>query len=225
MKLILVGPPGAGKGTQGERLAVALRVPRIATGDILRAAVDSGTALGASARPYLDRGELVPDEVVVGLVEERLSRPDCTNGFILDGFPRTLSQAETLDKMLAASRHGPVDRCLLLDVDDDVVVRRLSGRRVCGNCGQPYHVDTGLGFDGKCTRCGAELIQRSDDREDTIRARLAVYKAQTEPLTEHYSRAGALDRIRADGSADEVFQQLTGRVEQIRRRQCEPRRI
>ncbi|MFN7955485.1 MAG: adenylate kinase [bacterium] len=212
MKLILVGPPGAGKGTQGERLAAALGVPRVATGDILRAAVDSGSALGASAKPYLDRGELVPDEVVVGLVAERLNQPDCARGFILDGFPRTVGQAETLDRMLAASPHGAVDRCLLLDVDDEVVVRRLGGRRVCGSCGKPYHVDTGLGLGGKCTRCGADLIQRTDDREDTIRARLAVYKAQTEPLTDHYQRAGALERIRADGTADQVFDQLTSRL-------------
>lgn len=215
MRLILVGPPGAGKGTQGERLACALGVPRIATGDILRAAVETKSALGLAARPFLDRGELVPDDVVVGMVRERLNLEDCARGFILDGFPRTVAQAEALDRMLEATSHRRLDCCILLEVDDELVVKRLGGRRVCSSCGTPYHVDTGLGDDGRCTRCGAPLVQRSDDREDTIRARLAVYAAQTQPLTEHYRRAGLLEAIRADAPADRVFADLTDRLRSL----------
>lgn len=216
MKLILVGPPGAGKGTQGERLASALGVPRIATGDILRAAVDTRSALGLAAKPFLDRGELVPDEVVVDMVRDRLNLEDCAKGFILDGFPRTVAQAQALDKMLGATSHQRLDCCLLLEVDDEVVVKRLSGRRVCSSCGTPYHVDTGLGDGGHCTRCGAVLVQRSDDREDTIRARLAVYAAQTQPLTEYYLQAGMLEAVRADAPADRVFADLTARLRRLK---------
>lgn len=216
MKLILVGPPGAGKGTQGERLASALGVPRIATGDILRAAVETKSSLGLTAKPFLDRGELVPDDVVVGMVRERLNLQDCANGFILDGFPRTVAQAQALDKMLEATSHKRLDCCLLLEVDDELVVKRLSGRRVCSSCGTPYHVDTGLGAEGRCTRCGAMLVQRSDDREDTIRARLAVYAAQTQPLTEYYRRAGMLEAVRADAPVDRVFADLTSRIHRLR---------
>ena len=215
MKLILVGPPGAGKGTQGERLATALGVPRIATGDILRAAVETKSPLGLAAKPFLDRGELVPDDVVVGMVKERLNLNDCAHGFILDGFPRTVTQAEALDRMLEATNHKRLDRCLLLEVDDELVVKRLSGRRVCSACGTPYHVDTGLGDGGRCTRCGAQLVQRSDDREDTIRARLAVYAAQTQPLTEYYRRAGMLEAVRADAPVEKVFGELAERLRQL----------
>ncbi len=214
MKLILVGPPGAGKGTQGERLAGALGVPRIATGDILRAAVETKSPLGSSAKPFLDRGELVPDEVVVDLVRDRLARSDCAKGFILDGFPRTVNQARALDSMLASTVHGGIDRCLLLRLDDETVVRRLSGRRVCSSCHTPYHVDTGLGDEGRCTKCGSELVQRSDDREETIRARLAVYATQTEPLTEHYRQLGLLETVEADGPVDQVFGELMKRIRQ-----------
>ncbi|ADU52353.1 Adenylate kinase [Thermaerobacter marianensis DSM 12885] len=204
MRWIFLGPPGAGKGTQAARLAQRAGVPQIATGDMFRAAVREGTPLGLQAKRYMDAGQLVPDDVTLGLVRERLSQPDCRAGFLLDGFPRTVAQAEGLKDVLAGLGVG-LDGVLYFDVPDAVVVERLSGRRVCPACGATYHVR----FDpprveGRCDRCGAELVQRPDDREETVRQRLAVYRRQTEPLVNYYREAGLLHTVAADRPIDQV---------------------
>ncbi|PZN09417.1 MULTISPECIES: adenylate kinase [Thermaerobacter] len=204
MRWIFLGPPGAGKGTQAARLAQRAGVPQIATGDMFRAAVREGTPLGREAKRYMDAGQLVPDHVTLGLVRERLAQPDCRAGFLLDGFPRTVAQAEGLEAVLAELGVG-LDGVLYFDVPDAVVVERLSGRRVCPACGATYHVR----FDppqveGRCDRCGAELVQRPDDREETVRQRLEVYRRQTQPLVDYYRDAGLLHTVAADRPIAEV---------------------
>jgi len=182
MKLILLGPPGAGKGTQAKLLAERLEIPQIATGDILRAAVKQGTPMGLKAKGFMDAGSLVPDEVVVGIVRERLQQVDCARGFILDGFPRTVAQAEALKEMLASLGKN-LNAVISLEVDNEALVRRLTGRRTCQECGRGFHVDFDPPkTDGTCDACGGELYQRDDDREETIRRRLEVYTDQTQPL-------------------------------------------
>jgi len=200
MKLILLGPPGAGKGTQAKMLTDRFKIPQISTGDILRAAVKEGTPMGVKAKGFMDAGGLVPDEVVVGIVRERLQMADCAAGFILDGFPRTVPQADALKDTLA-DLNKDLDAVISLEVDSEALVERLTGRRTCRDCGRGYHVK----FDppavpGKCDACGGELIQRDDDREETIRKRLEVYKAQTSPLIAYYREAGLLGTI--DGMQD-----------------------
>ena len=197
MKLILLGPPGAGKGTQAKMLTERFAIPQIATGDILRGAVQAGTPLGVQAKAFMDAGALVPDDVVIGIVRERLQQADCHQGFILDGFPRTVAQADALQGSLAALGRQ-LDRVVSLTVDADALVARLTGRRTCRGCGRGYHVafDPPRSAD-RCDACGSELYQREDDREATIRKRLAVYAQQTEPLIEYYRAAGAL--IELDG--------------------------
>ncbi len=187
MKLILLGAPGAGKGTQSANITEKYGIPAIATGDILRAAVKAGTKLGLEAKSYMDAGKLVPDEVVIGLIKEKLATDDCKNGFILDGFPRSIPQAEALDAMGIS-----VDVVLSLEVADEKIVERMSGRRVCG-CGASYHV-TYLPpkTEGICDKCGAELYIRADDAEATVRKRLETFHAQTEPLKEYYGAKGIL---------------------------------
>jgi len=200
MKMILLGPPGAGKGTQAARLVERYAIPQISTGDILRQAVKSGTPMGIKAKEYMDAGALVPDSVVVGIVQERLQQADCTDGFILDGFPRTVPQAEALKKTLVDLNKG-LDAVISLDVDVDVLVERLTGRRTCKACGWGCH----LKFDppsteGVCDKCGAELIQRDDDKEDTIRNRMQVYADQTLPLVAFYRQEKLLSEV--DGMQD-----------------------
>jgi len=195
MKLILLGPPGAGKGTQAKLLSERLSVPQIATGDILRAAVKQGTPMGLKAKAFMDAGALVPDDVVVGIVRERLQEEDCSGGFILDGFPRTAAQAEALKEMLA-SLGKSLEAVISLEVDTEALVRRLTGRRTCRECGRGFHVD----FDppkaeGACDACCGELYQRDDDREETIRRRLEVYAEQTQPLIDYYRREGLLTPV------------------------------
>jgi adenylate kinase len=192
MKLILLGPPGAGKGTQAKMLTDQFAIPQISTGDILRAAVKDGTAMGLKAKEFMDAGGLVPDEVVVGIVRDRLQEADCVNGFILDGFPRTVPQADALQSSLA-EMSKELDRVISLDVDTEALVERLTGRRTCKECGRGYHVT----FDpsreeGKCDACGGILFQRDDDKEATIRKRLQVYADQTSPLIDYYRDAGVL---------------------------------
>jgi adenylate kinase len=192
MKLILLGPPGAGKGTQAKMLTKQFLIPQISTGDILRAAVKDGTAMGLKAKEFMDAGGLVPDEVVVGIVRDRLQEKDCVNGFILDGFPRTVPQADALQDSLA-EMGKELDRVISLDVDAEALVERLTGRRTCKECGRGYHVT----FDpssvvGKCDACGGVLFQRDDDQEETIRKRLQVYADQTSPLINYYRDAGVL---------------------------------
>ena len=204
MRLVLVGPPGAGKGTQAEFVATHLRVPKISTGDIFRANVSSGTPLGQRAKEYMDRGDLVPDEVTVAMVRDRLSEDDASKGFLLDGFPRNVPQAQVLEQMLLEMGTA-LDVVLELVVDDEEVVRRLSGRRTCRGCSHVWHVD----FDpptveSVCDACGGELFQRDDDREETIRHRLEVYYEQTAPLVGHYAERGVLVGIDATGPVDDV---------------------
>jgi len=192
MKLILLGPPGAGKGTQAKMLTEEFSIPQISTGDILRAAVKDGTPMGRKAKEYMDAGGLVPDEVVVGIVRDRLQEADCAKGFILDGFPRTVAQADALSVSLQEMNKG-LDRVISLDVDTEALVERLTGRRTCKDCGRGYHVK----FDppreaGACDACAAGLFQRDDDQEDTIRKRLQVYTDQTSPLISYYREAGVL---------------------------------
>ena len=188
MKLILLGAPGAGKGTQAEIISETLRIPTISTGNIIREALKSGTELGRKAKGYMDSGQLVPDDIVIGIIRDRLAQPDCADGFILDGFPRTIPQAEALDRMGVA-----IDRVIEIEVADDTIARRVSGRRICPNCGSSYHVDYKRPtVEGICDRCGDTLVQRQDDRPDTVRERLSVYHEQTEPLKSYYAAAGKL---------------------------------
>ncbi|WP_026120330.1 adenylate kinase [Nocardiopsis potens] len=208
MRAVLVGPPGAGKGTQAQILASELSIPKVSTGDIFRANVSGGTELGKRAKSYMDRGDLVPDEVTNEMVRARLGEPDAREGFLLDGFPRNVAQAETLDGMLKEMGTG-LDAVLELKVDEDEVVKRLSGRRSCRECGRVYHLDYDPpAKEGVCDACGGELYQRDDDREDVIRHRLQVYREQTEPLVAFYEEQGVLVTIEAIGEVTEV----TGRA-------------
>jgi len=216
MRLVFLGAPGAGKGTQAKRLVEKYGIPQISTGDLLRAAVAAGTPLGKEAKAYMDRGELVPDSVVLGMVKERLSQDDCKKGFILDGFPRNVAQAEALDKMLA-EMNMPLDLALNLDVPFDDLMKRLTGRRTCKSCGQMYNIYySPPKVEGKCDKCGGELFQRDDDKEETIRKRLEVYKAQTEPLIEYYSKKGILKSVSGTGSIDEIFNNICAILEKIK---------
>ncbi|GAA4621355.1 adenylate kinase [Actinoallomurus vinaceus] len=204
MRIVLVGPPGAGKGTQAQFISSHLSVPKISTGDIFRANVSGNTPLGRKAKEYMDRGDLVPDEVTIAMVRDRLAEDDAQEGFLLDGFPRNVPQAETLKKILSEMDQR-LDLVLELVVENDEVVRRLSGRRTCRKCGRIWHV----AFDppskeGVCDVCGGELFQRDDDREETIRHRLEVYQEQTAPLASFYADEGILVGIDATGPVEEV---------------------
>ena len=205
MRIILVGPPGAGKGTQAEKIVAKYNVAHISTGDILRANVKAGTELGKKAKSFMDAGALVPDDVIVGMIRGRLAEDDCKNGFILDGFPRTVPQAEALDSLLA-EMGIKLDGVILLDVDDDTVVERLCGRRMCKKCGRIFHVSFKPSSKGDlCDECGGELYQRDDDKEEVIRQRLAVYHSQTAPLVDYYGKAGLLLRVPGAEAGDKVL--------------------
>jgi len=200
MRIILLGPPGAGKGTQAKAITERLAIPQISTGDILRAAVRDGTPMGVRAKVFMTSGELVPDEVVVGIVCERIQQPDCSSGFILDGFPRTVAQADALGKTLVQMAY-PLQAVISLNVDEEVLVERLTGRRSCRSCGLGYHVKFNPSQRPNCCdACGSELYQRDDDREETIRHRLLVYREQTAPLIAYYSEQGLLFSL--DGMED-----------------------
>jgi adenylate kinase len=207
--IVLLGAPGSGKGTQAERLVARHGLPHISTGDMLRAAIAGGTAMGREAKRFMDAGELVPDEVVIGVVRERLAEPDARDGFVLDGFPRTLEQAGRLEALLDEAGRG-LTHVVQFEVPEEELVARLAGRRLCRSCGKGYHVV----FDppareGVCDACGGELYQRDDDDETTVRNRLAVYRAQTEPLVEHYRAKGILVTAFGGGKMpDEVFAQV-----------------
>jgi len=191
MKLIFLGPPGAGKGTQAAVVSKRLDIPTISTGDMLRAAVKEGTQIGLQAKSYMDAGKLVPDEVIIGIVAERLEKPDCAKGFILDGVPRTIAQAEALD-----AKGVKFDKVVSLEVSDEAIVERMSGRRVCAKCGTPYHVvNKPPKAEGVCDSCGGELVQRVDDKAETVRHRLKVYHAETEPLKKFYQDRGLLQVV------------------------------
>ena len=205
MRIILVGPPGAGKGTQAEKIVAKYDVAHISTGDILRANVKAGTELGKKAKSYMDAGGLVPDDVIVGMMRGRLAEDDCKNGFILDGFPRTVPQAEALTALLA-EMGLKLDGVVLVDVDDETVVARLCGRRMCKKCGRIFHVSFKPSTKGDlCDACGGELYQRDDDKESVIRQRLAVYHSQTAPLVDYYGKAGLLLRVPGAEAGDKVL--------------------
>ena len=208
MNLILLGPPGAGKGTQAQRIVEHYHIPQVSTGDILRTAVKEGTSLGKQAKIFMDQGQLVPDEVVIGIIEERLKGSDCNPGFILDGFPRTIVQAEALQALLAKAGIS-IYHVISIDVDSEELVRRLTGRRTCKNCGAMFHV---LFHPPKreriCDHCGKALYQREDDKEETIRMRLEEYERQTAPLVQYYQLKKCLRSIPGVGGQDEVFERI-----------------
>lgn len=217
LNLILLGPPGAGKGTQAERLQEDFALAHISTGDMLRAQVAEGTELGRRAKQYMDAGELVPDEVILGMIAARISEQDAREGFLLDGFPRNTAQADALAQTLASSEDRRLSGVLLIDVSDDEVVRRLSGRRVCTKGGHVYHVE----FDppkheGVCDQDGSRLVQRDDDKEDVIRRRLEVYARQTAPLIEYYEEAGLLRRFDGQRDPNEVHDRIRAAVATLR---------
>jgi len=205
MGIILLGPPGAGKGTQAKKLTQAFDIPQISTGDMLRAAVKSGTPLGKQAKAFMDAGGLVPDEVVIGIVKERLAENDCGKGFILDGFPRTIPQAEALDRV--TKELGKEIRFVLsLEVDQNNLMERLCGRRTCTGCGAMYHVKVNPPkVEGKCDKCGTALIQRDDDKEETITNRLSNYNKATAPLLDYYRNTGKIRSVMASGEIDAIY--------------------
>lgn len=205
MKLIFLGPPGAGKGTQAERLCARYHMHHISTGDMLRAERRAKTELGLAAQGYIDRGELVPDQVIIDMVQVRLNQPDCSGGYLLDGFPRTVAQADALGAFAS------VDAVVNLEVPFDRLVQRISGRRMCEGCGAAFHVSTHAGE--TCEKCGAALYQREDDKAETVENRLRVYQAQTEPLIAYYNEKGLLITVDGDRSIDEVFQAITAALD------------
>ena len=208
MNLILLGPPGAGKGTQAQRIVERYHIPQISTGDILRAAVKDGTPLGTKAKGFMDRGQLVPDEIVIGTIEERLKTKDCDAGFILDGFPRTIPQAEALQTILTKIGKR-IDHVINIEVPSEELVRRLTGRRTCKNCGAMFHlVFQPPKKQGSCDRCGGALYQRADDNEDTIRTRLKEYENQTAPLIHYYRGEKKLRSIQGMGGPGQIFDQI-----------------
>lgn len=208
MRLILLGPPGAGKGTQAVRIANKYNIPHISTGDILRKNIKDGTELGKKAKEYIDKGLLVPDELVVAIVEDRLKEEDCKSGFLLDGFPRTVNQAEALDKVLNnmnTSLHGVIN----IKVDKSTLVGRAVGRRICQECGATYHVEFNQSkTESKCDVCDGELYQRNDDKEETVSKRIEVYLNETAPLTEYYSKKELLENINGQQNINNVFEDI-----------------
>lgn len=209
MNIILLGAPGAGKGTQAAVICEHLSIPTISTGNIIREALRTGTEMGLKAKSYMDEGKLVPDEVVIGIIEERLQNDDCKNGFILDGFPRTIPQAEALDKMGVV-----IDKVIDIEVPDETIVTRLSGRRVCEKCGRPYHiVDLKPQVEGVCDDCTGALIQRKDDQIDTVKARLEIYHAETEPLKDYYGAQGKLTIVEGQAKVEDTTKLTIAAVE------------
>lgn len=213
MRIVLLGAPGAGKGTQAKKLIEKYSIPQISTGDILRENVAKGTPLGKEAKSYMDAGKLVPDAVVLGLVEDRLKKDDAKKGFILDGFPRNTAQAEALDNMLKGL-NMPLEAAISIDVPFDDLMKRLTGRRTCRNCGQMYNIYFSPSKkEGVCDKCGGELYQRDDDKEETIKKRLDEYQAKTAPLIDYYKGKGILRSINGTGSIDDIFAKVCAAVE------------
>ena len=204
MKIILLGAPGAGKGTQAEKIIEKLGIPSISTGNILRAHLKEGTELGMKAKGYMESGNLVPDELIVDMLRNRLSEEDCANGYILDGYPRTVAQAEALKGMGAE-----IDSVVSIETDDEAIIGRMSGRRSCKNCGASYHVLYNKpASEGVCDKCGAALFQREDDKEETVKARLEVFHAQTEPVKAYYEKEGILHKIDGMGSIPDITKRI-----------------
>ena len=209
MNIIFLGAPGAGKGTQAEKVSAHYGIPAISTGAIIRSAIKGGTPMGTAAKAYTEKGALVPDEVVIGIIKERLAEEDCKNGFILDGFPRTIPQAEALDKMGVV-----IDKVIDIEVPDETIVTRLSGRRVCEKCGRPYHiVDLKPQVEGVCDDCTGALIQRKDDQIDTVKARLEIYHAETEPLKDYYGAQGKLTIVEGQAKVEDTTKLTIAAVE------------
>jgi len=208
MRLILLGPPGAGKGTQAANIVEKYRIPHISTGDIFRKNIQEGTELGKKAKEYMDQGLLVPDELVVAIVEERLKEADCKDGFLLDGFPRTVEQAEALDKVLA-EMDVALDSVINIEVDKEILVNRAVGRRICKDCGATYHIEFNPPQkEGVCDKCGGSLYQRADDNEETVSTRVEVYLKQTQPLIDYYTKRGILITIDGQQPIDKVFEDI-----------------
>ena len=205
MKIVMLGAPGAGKGTQAKKIAAKYAIPHISTGDIFRANIKNNTELGQKAKTYMDKGELVPDELVVDLIMDRFKEADCANGYVLDGFPRTIPQAEALDKALSANGES-VDYAINVEVPDENIINRMSGRRACVGCGATYHIQFNpTKVEGICDACGEKLILRDDDKPETVKNRLSVYHEQTQPLIEYYSGKGVLKEVDGTQPMDDVF--------------------
>lgn len=212
MRLILLGPPGAGKGTQADKIAKEYNIPHISTGDIFRANIKKETELGLKAKQYIDNGELVPDSVVVAIVEDRIKQDDTENGFLLDGFPRTENQALALDAALKDMSIA-LDAVINIDVDSKILVTRITGRRICKDCGATFHVEFNPpAEEGVCDQCGGELYQRSDDNEDTVQNRIDVYNKQTAPLIEYYSKQDLIKSIDGEQNIDKVFTDIVKKL-------------
>lgn len=210
MKIILLGPPGAGKGTQAKSMSNQYSIPHISTGDIFRKNISEKTPLGIEAKSYIDKGLLVPDKLTIDIVQDRLQQEDCKNGFLLDGYPRTVSQAEALKEFLN-SKGEKLDTALLIDVPKDFIIDRMTGRRVCPNCGASYHIKFNpTKVEGKCDTCGSDVIQRADDNEATVKDRLAVYDAQTQPLIDYYKEQSLLSVVDGTQAIDDVFENING---------------
>lgn len=208
MKIIMLGPPGAGKGTQAKQIADKYSIPHISTGDIFRANIKNGTELGKKAKQYMDQGALVPDELTCDLVMDRIQQDDCKNGFVLDGFPRTIPQAEALDAALGKINEK-MDYAIDVDVPDENIVNRMSGRRACLNCGATYHlISIPPKVEGICDRCGSEIVLREDDKPETVQKRLKVYHEQTQPLIDYYKNQGILKSVDGTQPMDEVFKAI-----------------
>ena len=217
MRLVFFGAPGVGKGTQAQRLAAQEKIPQVSTGEILRESVKRGTPLGLRAKGYMDSGKLVPDEVVIGLVREKLTSPECARGYILDGFPRTVAQAEALDRMFKETGAPGLDHVISFEVPNEEIVRRLSGRRSCSACQTVYHIEHDAPKrEGVCDKCSGALAQRADDKPETVLARLKVFDQQTRPLVEYYQKQGLLRRVDATVSIDQVYKQLLAVVHATR---------
>ena len=210
MNIILLGAPGAGKGTQAEKICEILNIPTISTGNIIRAALKNGTEMGLKAKSFMDAGKLVPDEVVIGIIQERLAESDCKNGFILDGFPRTIPQAEALDAMGVE-----INKVIDIEVSDEDIVKRMSGRRVCEKCGASYHIEYKKpNVEGVCDRCAGTLVQRKDDHPDTVNARLEVYHKETEPLKDYYANQGKLSIVEGQATIEDTTALILKAVEE-----------
>jgi adenylate kinase len=217
MRLVFLGAPGVGKGTQAQHLAAEEGIPQISTGDILRDAIKRETPLGTQAKSYIEAGQLVPDDVVIGIIRDRLSWPDAARGFILDGFPRTVAQAEALDRLLQESQGEGIDQVMNFEMPNEEIVRRLSGRRSCPDCQAVYHVEHAPPREnGLCNTCGGSLVQRADDKPETIAARLKVYEQQTSPLVEYYKKRSLLRRLDATASIKTVYDNLRSLLQATR---------
>lgn len=207
VKIILLGPPGAGKGTQAKSISNKYSIPHISTGDIFRKNISENTPLGIEAKSYMDNGQLVPDEVTINMVKDRLQQEDCKQGYLLDGFPRTVSQAEALQDFLD-SRNESLDTALLIEVPRDFILERMTGRRVCPSCGASYHIKFNPAVNGKCELCGSDVVQRKDDTEETVKERLDVYEKQTQPLIDFYKDKNLLSTVDGTQAINKVFESI-----------------